>query len=118
MAKPEFTCTVAVRPLPEQSQPEAGVHAFQNRVSSEGRRNKNGGSRRAGFPDRFRDRIEDGNFLFERLPALARRNAGDNLCAVIEAQLCVPRAKAAGDALDENLCFGFSEDGHEEDLRF
>ena len=28
MAKPEFTCTVSVQPLPEQSQPEAGVHAF------------------------------------------------------------------------------------------
>lgn len=28
MPHPEFTCSVSVRPLPEQSQPEAGVHAF------------------------------------------------------------------------------------------
>jgi len=33
MAKPEFTCTVSVRPLPEQSQPEAGVHAFAYTVT-------------------------------------------------------------------------------------
>ena len=28
MATPEFTCTVAVRPLPEQSDAESGQHAF------------------------------------------------------------------------------------------
>jgi len=33
MAKPEFTCSVAVRPLPEQSQPTAGVHAFAYTVT-------------------------------------------------------------------------------------
>lgn len=33
MAKPEFTCTVSVRPLPEQSKPEAGVHAFAYTVT-------------------------------------------------------------------------------------
>ena len=33
MSKPEFTCTVSVRPLPEQSQPEAGVHAFAYTVT-------------------------------------------------------------------------------------
>ncbi len=33
MTKPEFTCTVSVRPLPEQSQPEAGVHAFAYTVT-------------------------------------------------------------------------------------
>ena len=33
MANPEFTCTVAVRPLPEQSHPEAGVHAFAYTVT-------------------------------------------------------------------------------------
>ena len=33
MANPEFTCTVSVRPLPEQSQPEAGVHAFAYTVT-------------------------------------------------------------------------------------
>jgi ApaG protein len=33
MAQPEFTCTVSVRPLPEQSRPEAGVHAFAYTVT-------------------------------------------------------------------------------------
>ena len=33
MPQPEFTCTVSVRPLPEQSQPEAGVHAFAYTVT-------------------------------------------------------------------------------------
>ena len=28
MAKPEFTCTVAVRPLPEETDVESGQHAF------------------------------------------------------------------------------------------
>jgi ApaG protein len=28
MARPEFTCTVVVRPLPEQSDAESGQHAF------------------------------------------------------------------------------------------
>lgn len=28
MAKPEFTCTVSVQPLPEQTHPEKGLHAF------------------------------------------------------------------------------------------
>ena len=28
MARPEFTCTVVVRPLPEQSDVESGQHAF------------------------------------------------------------------------------------------
>jgi ApaG protein len=33
MAKPEFTVTVAVRPLPEQSQPDAGQYAFAYTVT-------------------------------------------------------------------------------------
>ena len=33
MSKPQFTCTVSVRPLPEQSQPEAGMHAFAYTVT-------------------------------------------------------------------------------------
>ncbi len=28
MAQPEFTCSVNVRPLPEQADPEQGVHAY------------------------------------------------------------------------------------------
>jgi len=33
MAKPEFTISVAVRPLPEQSQPDAGQYAFAYTVT-------------------------------------------------------------------------------------
>jgi ApaG protein len=33
MAKPEFTVSVAVRPLPEQSQPDAGQYAFAYTVT-------------------------------------------------------------------------------------
>jgi len=33
MAKPQFTCSVAVRPLPEQSQPDAGQYAFAYTVT-------------------------------------------------------------------------------------
>jgi ApaG protein len=33
MAHPEFTCSVAVRPLPEQSQPDAGQYAFAYTVT-------------------------------------------------------------------------------------
>lgn len=28
MPKPEFTCSVSVRPLPEQTEPDKGIHAF------------------------------------------------------------------------------------------
>ena len=33
MAKPEFTCTVAVRPLPEETDVESGQHAFAYTVT-------------------------------------------------------------------------------------
>ena len=33
MAHPQFTCTVAVAYLPEQSQPQAGMHAFAYTVT-------------------------------------------------------------------------------------
>jgi len=33
MAKPEFTVSIAVRPLPEQSQPDAGQYAFAYTVT-------------------------------------------------------------------------------------
>ena len=35
MAKPQFTVKVAVRPLPEQSQPDAGQYAFAYTVTIE-----------------------------------------------------------------------------------
>ena len=33
MAKPEFTCSVAVRPLPDESDPAAGQHAYAYTVT-------------------------------------------------------------------------------------
>ena len=50
--------------------------------------------------------------VLEELAALARGNAGDNLGAVINRELCVPGAKAAGDALDKDLGIGCDENGH------
>ena len=50
--------------------------------------------------------------VLEDLAPLARRDAGDDLRAVIEGKLGVPGAKTAGDALDENFGVGFNEDGH------
>ena len=47
-----------------------------------------------------------GTLLFEDLPALARRDAGDDLGAVVEGELRVARAEAAGDALDEKFGCG------------
>ena len=58
--------------------------------------------------------------MIEKLPAFAGRDASDDLRAVINRKLRVPRAKAAGDALDENLGVGFDENGHGKiyDFRF
>ena len=33
MAQPQFTCSVSVRPLPEQSDPQQGVHAYAYTVT-------------------------------------------------------------------------------------
>ena len=94
---------------------QPGVRAFQNRVRGKSRRNKNRGGRRAGLFHRFGDRVENRNALagmLKNLAALAGRDAGDDLRAVINRELRVFRAKAAGDALDEDLGVGFNENGH------
>ena len=44
-----------------------------------------------------------GTLLFEELPAFAGRDARDDLRAVLQAELGVPRAEAAGNALNEDL---------------
>ena len=83
--------------------------------AAKGGRNKHGGGGRAGLFHGFGDGVEDGHFLaavLEELAALAGRDAGDDLRAVINGELRVPRAEAAGDALDENLGVGFDENGH------
>ena len=62
----------------------------------------------------FGHRVEDRHFVFKELPAFARRDTRDDLGAVSEAQLRVPRAETAGDALDENSGLRSDENGHEE----
>jgi len=47
------------------------------------------------------------------LSAFAGRDTGDDSRAVIDRELGMPGAEAAGDALNENLSIGFNEDGHE-----
>src|ERR1035437_194899 len=95
---------------------ESGVRAFENRIGGEGRRNENRARRRAGLFHRVGDGVENWNSfaaVLKELSAFARRDAGDDLRAVINGELRVLRAKAAGDALDENLGVGFNEDGHD-----
>jgi len=42
----------------------------------------------------------------QKIVRLCRRDAGHDMCAVINGELRVLGAKAAGDALDENLGMG------------
>src|ERR1017187_10122666 len=94
---------------------QPGIRAFQNRVGGKGCRNKNSGGRRAGLFHRLGGRVENGDFLsavLKDLAALAGGDAGNDLRAVINRELRVPRAEAAGDALDEDFGVGLDENGH------
>ena len=53
-----------------------------------------------------------GTLFSNSLAALAGGDAGDDLRAVGEAELGVPRAEAAGDALDQDPGLGSDQDGH------
>ncbi len=46
------------------------------------------------------------------MAAFARGDAGDELRAIVEAQLRVTATETAGDALDDELGIWFNEDGH------
>ena len=83
----------------DQVQP--GIHALKNGVGGKGRRDKDSRSRRAGLLHGLGDGVEDGDLVLEELAAFAGRDPGYDLRAVGQAELGVPRAKAAGDALDE-----------------
>jgi hypothetical protein len=50
--------------------------------------------------------------VLEELAALAGRDAGDDLGAVVEGELGVAAAELAGDALDEDLGLFGNDDGH------
>ena len=96
---------------------QPGIRAFQDGVGGKGWRHKDGGSRRAGLFHRFSHGVEDGDFdaaMLKALTALAGGDAGDDLGAVIQRELRVPGAKAAGDALDQDFRVGLDKDGHGE----
>ena len=68
---------------------ESGIRAFEDGVGGERRRNENGGGGRAGLLHRFGHGVENGNpfsAVLENLAALAGRDAGDDLRAVINAR--------------------------------
>ena len=91
---------------------EALVDAFEDGVSGKGRWNENDGDCGSGFFHGLIDGVKDRYDVGEKLTAFARSDAGHDLCAVIEAELCVTSAKAASDALDEDAGFRSNEDGH------
>ena len=66
----------------------AGVDGFEDRVGGEGRRDEDHRGVGAFFLDGFGDGVEDGH-AERRLAALAGRDAGDELGAVLEAVLGV-----------------------------
>src|SRR4051812_23402626 len=75
---------------------ELSVHALEDGIRREGRRHKDCADRGAGFTRSFRDGVEDRHLLtvvLESLSALSRSDTGHKLRAVIERQLCVPRAE-------------------------
>src|SRR6185503_19187780 len=65
-------------------EPNAGVGGFHDGIGGVERRNVNHGSVRARRRDRVRDGVEDRNTGVEGLPALARRNTGDDARAVLD----------------------------------
>src|SRR5882672_11199831 len=81
---------------------EAGIDSFQNGIRREGRRHKNGRRSRTGLLHGFGDGVEDGDLVFEPLTPFARRDTGYNLSAIGEAELSVPGAERAGDALNKD----------------
>ncbi len=89
-----------------------GIHPFQNGVSGESGRNEDRGSRGAGLFYCLCDRVEDRHPVFKELAAFTGRDAGDDLGAVIKAELRVTRAEAAGDSLNDQFGIGFDENGH------
>jgi hypothetical protein len=53
-----------------------------------------------------------GTRFSKQLAAFARSHAGHNLRAILEAELGVPGAEAAGDPLNEDFGVGLNQDGH------
>ena len=104
----------------DQVQP--AVNRFKDGVGGEWRGNENRGRGRAGLFRGLSHGVKDRHSVLKKLSALAWCDAGDDLSAVFQAELGVPRAEAAGDALHEDSGLRSDEDGHVEftigDLRF
>src|SRR5574338_524466 len=91
---------------------QPGVGGFENGRGREGSGHVDDGRIGAGRLHRFGHGIEDRDLPLECLAALARRDAGDDLGAVLQHLLGVERAVAAGDALDEQPGALVDEDAH------
>ena len=96
------------------SEVEACVNGFKDGVCRKRRGHEDGGYGSSGFTDGFIDGVEDGDAVgavFEELATFAGGDSGDDGGAVVEGELGVAGTEGAGDALNENPCVGFDEDG-------
>ena len=111
-----FTLTMSLTGMPSvmqttRSRPASTPSRMASAANGGRNEDRRGGG--AGLLRGLGDGVEDRNFVLEELAAFAGRDAGDDLRAVSEAELGVPRAEAAGDALDEDFVFaGVDENGH------
>ena len=91
---------------------EPGIDCLEDGVGGERRRNKNRGGGGAGFAGGLGDAVEDRDGVLKFLAGFSGGDTGDNLGAVLDAELGVPTAEAAGDALDEEFGVWFDEYCH------
>src|SRR5690606_16505283 len=94
-------------------QRDAGVGGLHDRVGGEGRRHEDHAGVGAGLPGRLADGVKHRDAAEHGLPALARRDAADDLGAVGERLLGVEEADLAGDALDDEAGVLVDEDAHD-----
>src|SRR5690606_2547827 len=84
---------------------EAGVDALENGITGEGRRHEHRRRLGAGLLHGFGDGVEYRHLLaavLKELAAFSGGDPGDDLRTVVDRQLRVPRAKGAGDALNDD----------------
>ncbi len=96
-------------------QRHAGIDALQDRIGREGRRHENSGSGGARLASSVGHGIEDGDAVasvLKSLPTFARSDAGHHLRAIVDRELRVPRAKGAGDALNQNARLRRDKNSH------
>jgi hypothetical protein len=96
-------------------QVEPGIGGLEDRIGGVGRRHEDRRDGRAGLAGGLGDGVEDRHLVVavdESLAAFAGGDAGHDPAAVIEAQLGMAGAEAAGDALDQDLGGFVYEDRH------